>query len=236
MLEVIPFRMSKRSRFLAIAIDGAAASGKSATARILSERFNLLHADTGAYYRMVTLFLLKAGVSASTPAAVASVLNKVAIGTVVSGRRALLCLNGRTELDTDLRSARINAHVALFAALPPVRTFLLPYQRSQVDIARHNRFTGLVMEGRDIGSVVLPYADFCFFLEADSATRQQRRAKESSAGSRDVILSRDRMDATRKMGPLACAKHAVRIDTGQYSLEQVVLFISKRISGCSNRG
>ena len=107
-----------------------------------------------------------------------------------------------------------NAHVAPFAALPSVRTFLLAYQRSQIEVAHQNKFQGLVMEGRDIGSVILPAADFCFFLEADPKTRRERRASE---GAQDVIQTRDRLDSGRKTAPLVCPKAR-----GAYRYESVL--------------
>ena len=225
--------MRVSSNFIVVAIDGSAASGKSTTARALAERHHFLYADTGSHYRAVTLFLLEAGVDTTDSAAVVKALKKATLDTVISGRKALLCLNQWTPPDAALRSARINEHVALCAKLPSVRAFLLAYQRSQVEVARKNKFQGLVMEGRDIGSVILPDADFCFFLEADPKTRRQRRAKE---GAQDVIHSRDRLDTERKTAPLVCPKHAVRIDTSRYSLTEVVDLISNRITALPDKG
>jgi len=100
-----------------------------------------------------------------------------------------------------------------------VRTALLAYQRSQADVARAHGFRGLVMEGRDIGSVIFPDADFRFFLHADPAERARRRAQE---GQQDSIAERDRLDTSRKTSPLTCPPGAVSIDTTHRTLPEVV--------------
>jgi len=121
--------------------------------------------------------------------------------------------------------------VSHFAAMPKVRDILLLYQRSHAQTARENGFAGMIMEGRDIGTVVFPDADFKFFLSADSATREARRARE---GVQDSIAKRDKMDAGRKVAPLACADDAVRIDSSNLSLEEVIDKISAIIEGQSS--
>ena len=103
--------------------------------------------------------------------------------------------------------------------LPEVRTALLAYQRSQADVARAHAFRGVVMEGRDIGSVIFPHADFRFFLHADPEERARRRANE---GGDDSIKERDRLDTSRKTAPLACPSGATSIDTTHLTLAQVV--------------
>jgi cytidylate kinase len=96
---------------------------------------------------------------------------------------------------------------------------LLAYQRGQVDVARAGGFRGLVMEGRDIGSVIFPSADFRFFLHADPVERARRRANE---GQQDSIVERDRLDSSRKASPLACPSGAISIDTTHVTLPEVV--------------
>ena len=106
---------------------------------------------------------------------------------------------------------------------PEVRHLLLDYQRSQADVARQHRFRGLVMEGRDIGSVIFPAADFRFFLHADPAERARRRAKE---GQTDSIVERDRLDSSRKAAPLTCPVGAIDIDSTLLTLDEVVAKMS----------
>lgn len=204
--------------FLIVAIDGGAASGKSSSSRTLSERFNLLHVDTGSFYRAITAELLRRHVPAGDPAAVYQALAQLDLGTRVEGRSALMTIGGRVAGD-EIRSREVNDHVSHFAAIPELRAALLAYQRSQANVARGHGFRGLVMEGRDIGSVIFPDADFRFFLHADPAERARRRAQE---GQQDSISERDRLDSSRKSAPLTCPANAISIDTTHLTLPQVV--------------
>ena len=207
------------SPFIIVAIDGGAASGKSTSSRILSERFNLLHVDTGSFYRAVTAEFLQRGLAAADLPAVAAAASSLHFGTRLLGRTAQMEIDGHVVPDTDIRSRTVNDHVSHFSAIPEVRTALLAYQRGQADVARAHGFRGLVMEGRDIGSVIFPQADFRFFLHADPAERARRRANE---GQHDSIAERDRIDSSRKTAPLACPDGARSIDSTLLTLEQVV--------------
>jgi len=211
--------MSADSAFQIIAIDGGAATGKSSTSRALAERLSLMHVDTGAHYRTLTYALLEKGVRPDDIEAIESELPSLAIGTELRDRRAFLSVNGSVPEDALIRSAEVNAAVSAFAAVKAVRDYLFKYQRDQAEVAQTNHFAGLIMEGRDIGSVIFPDADFRFFLFADEATRAARRADE---GQTDSIQSRDQMDSTRKTAPLVCPEGAIRIDTGPLPLEGVV--------------
>jgi len=204
--------------FLVIAIDGGAASGKSSTSRALSARFHLMHVDTGSFYRAITFKLLEAGVSPTDEAAVQAALEHLPLRTRVDGRTAKMEVAGWTPGE-EIRSAQVNDNVSRYAALPAVRKFLLEYQRGQAAVARAHRFAGLVMEGRDIGSVIFPDADLRFFLEASPEARAGRRAAE---GQVDQIHERDKLDRTRKTAPLHCPPGAIAIDSTHLSLEQVV--------------
>jgi cytidylate kinase len=206
------------STFLIVAIDGGAASGKSSSSRTLSDRFNLLHVDTGSFYRAITAEMLRRGVKADDLNAVKSALAGITLGTRVEGRSAQMEIGGRVAGE-EIRSREVNDHVSHFAALPDVRTALLAYQRDQVNVARQRGFQGLVMEGRDIGSVIFPDADLRFFLHADPVERARRRASE---GQHDSIAERDRLDSSRKTAPLACPPGAVSIDTTHVTLPEVV--------------
>jgi cytidylate kinase len=206
------------SPFLIVAIDGGAASGKSSSSRTLSDRFNLLHVDTGSFYRAITAEMLRRGVKAHDLSAVQSALAGITLGTRVEGRSAQMEIGGRVAGE-EIRSREVNDHVSHFAALPDVRTALLAYQRGQAEVARERGFRGLVMEGRDIGSVIFPDADLRFFLHADPVERARRRASE---GQHDSIAERDRLDSSRKTAPLACPPGAVSIDTTHVTLPEVV--------------
>jgi cytidylate kinase len=204
--------------FIIVAIDGGAASGKSTSSRILSERFNLLHVDTGSYYRALTAEMLRRGVLAADLPAVQAALASLKLDTRLSGRSAQLEIVGRVAGE-EIRSREVNDHVSHYAAIPELRTALLTYQRGQADFARQHNFQGLVMEGRDIGSAIFPRADFRYFLHADPGERARRREKE---GQQDSITERDRIDSSRKASPLTCPPGATSIDTTALTLEQVV--------------
>jgi len=213
--------------FIIVAIDGGAASGKSSTARALSERFHLLHVDTGSFYRAVTAELLKQGVRAGDLPAVRASLGSLRFGTRVEGRGARMEIGGSVADPAAIRSPEVNAAVSHFAAIPEVRAALLAYQRGQADVARARGFRGLAMEGRDIGSVIFPNADFRFFLFADEEERNRRRTLE---GQTDAIAERDRLDSQRKTAPLACPPGAMAVDSTHLSLDQVVALLAKEIS------
>jgi cytidylate kinase len=203
--------------FIIVAIDGGAASGKSSTARALSERFNLLHSDTGSYYRAVTAELLRRGAAPGDVAAVVRALGDLKLGTRIEGRSARIEIAGRLPGE-EIRSRQVNDAVSHFAAIPELRSALLSYQRGQAEAARSGGFSGLVMEGRDIGSVIFPDADFRFFLHADPAEREQRRVKQ---GQDDRVAERDRLDSSRKASPLSQPAGAVSIDTTRLTIAQV---------------
>jgi cytidylate kinase len=204
--------------FIIVAIDGGAASGKSSTARALSERFHLLHADTGSYYRAVTAELLRRGAVPSDLASVQAALAQLPLATRVEGRSARIEIGGRLPGE-EIRSREVNDAVSHFAAIPELRAALLAYQRGQADTARGGGFAGLVMEGRDIGSVIFPDADYRFFLHADPAERERRRQRQ---GQQDQVAERDRLDSSRKTAPLSLREGAVAIDTTVLTIPEVV--------------
>jgi len=206
-----------RNPFIIVAIDGGAASGKSTTSRILSERFNLLHSDTGSYYRAVTAEMLSGGVPPDDIGAVKAALERMRLGTRILGRSAEIEISGRIPGD-EIRSREVNAAVSHYAAMPEVRAALLGYQRGLAGAARSGGFRGLVMEGRDIGSVIFPDADFRFFLHAEPSERARRRERE---GGQDRVAERDRLDSSRKAAPLSRPEGAVSIDTTRMTVAEV---------------
>jgi len=217
----------QKSPFVIVAIDGGAASGKSSTSRIISEQFNLLHVDTGSFYRAITAEFLRRGVDATDLPAVRKAATALRFGTQLHDRSAQMEIDGRVVPDAEIRSRNVNDAVSHFAAIPEVRNALLGYQRGQADVARVHNFRGLVMEGRDIGSVIFPDADFRFFLYADAGERARRRADQ---GQQDKIHERDRLDSSRKTSPLTCPAGAISIDTTHLKIEQVVEQMAGAIS------
>ncbi|MGB0258217.1 MAG: (d)CMP kinase [Coraliomargarita sp.] len=218
--------MPNSADFKIIAIDGGAATGKSSTSRLLAEQLNCMHVDTGAHYRTLTYALLQAGASPESVEGIDSQLAALALGTELEGRSARLSIDGQVPADGDIRSPEVNANVSKFAAIEAVRSALFDYQRSQAKVAQDNGYAGLIMEGRDIGSVIFPDAKHRFFLFADEATRAARRAKE---GQTDSIAERDKLDSQRKTAPLTCPEGATRVDTGPLTLEGVVAHITDLI-------
>ena len=207
--------MTEQKPFTIIAIDGGAASGKSSSSRMLAERFNLLHVDTGSFYRHITSEFLRRGVPHADLAAIKATLPQLDFSTRLSGRSAQMLIGGSPAGD-EIRDQRVNEHVAHYAAVPEVREKLIGYQRDQVNVAKQHGFRGLVMEGRDIGSKIFPDADFRFFLFADPVERAKRRAAE---GRQDAIGQRDTIDRQRLD---QSAQGAIPIDSTHLTLDQVV--------------
>ncbi len=206
--------------FNVIAIDGGAASGKSSTSIRLAEKCNLLHVDTGSHYRAVTHACLQKGVEARETPELKKVVGDLTFSTRIRGHEAQMSIVGRPPLsNSELRSPEVNAQVSPMSAIPLVREAVKTYQRQQVEVARLNGFSGIVMDGRDIGTVILPDADLKIFLKADPAKRQLRRQLE---GGTDAIGDRDKRDASRTTAPMKPAEDAVIIDNSDISLEEVV--------------
>ena len=202
--------------FIIVAVDGGAASGKSSTSRAVSARFHLMHVDTGSFYRAVTAELLRRGVKPGDLTEVKTLLPLLRFSTRVTGRAAEMEIDGRVAGE-EIRSQEVNNAVSHFAAIPELRAALLAYQRGQVDVAKANGFRGLIMEGRDITSVIFPSADFRIFLFADPVERARRRADQ---GQQDQVAERDRLDTQRKVAPLACPPGALAIDSTQVNLQE----------------
>jgi cytidylate kinase len=206
--------------FHVIAIDGGAASGKSSTSRQIAERCRFLHVDTGSHYRAVAFICLEAGLPPVDTPTLREFLTHLELSSIIQDNESLICFHGtRCLQQEDLRSEAVNQSVSQFAALPFLREAVKEYQRGQIDLARDNGFVGIVMDGRDIGTVILPNADLKIFMKADPATRERRRELE---GGSDTILDRDRQDSSRSTAPLKAAEDALVIDNSFMSLEEVV--------------
>ena len=207
-----------------VTVDGGAATGKSSTARGVAARLNLLHVDTGSHYRALTFLLLGKGIAPMESDVLDRALGDISLSSDTEGTEAYLLADGRRPTDANLRSEDVNRSVSAFAALTAVRRRLLRYQRWHRTLAAERGFRGLIMEGRDIGSVVFPEAEFRFFLEADADTRIRRRMEE---GQTDSVVERDQADTGRKTAPLLCPPEAIRIDTARHTLGEVIDLICK---------
>ncbi|MBN2068274.1 MAG: (d)CMP kinase [Opitutales bacterium] len=212
--------MCQTTAFKIVSVDGGAASGKSSTSRGVAAQLNLMHVDTGSHYRAVTLACIEAGLAPEAP--LQAFLDSLELGTQTIGNSARICLNGALVEDSRLRTDAVNAAVSHFAALPQVREKVKQFQRAQAALARKESFAGLIMEGRDIGSVIFPDADLKLYLQADEATRAARRKEE---GQNDAISKRDELDKARKTAPLTIPEGAIVINTGKHSLEEVIRLV-----------
>ena len=204
---------------LVVAVDGTSGSGKSSTSRGVADRLGLRYLDTGAQFRAVTWWLLHEGVDVHDPAAVAA---RCAEPRIVSGTDPLdptIHVDG-VDVGLAIRTDEVNAAVSPVSAVPEVRARLLALQREAIGEG------GIVVEGRDIGSVVWPQAQLKVYLSADPAARAERRAAETGSidlsATRESLLARDRIDSGRATAPLTMADGAVHVDTTPYSLEEVV--------------
>ena len=199
------------NRFVKIAIDGTAASGKSTTAMALAKRLRLLNVNTGDHYRSIVCYLLQQGVSASDCDAVSKILENIDLGIQFDRITAHITVNGIAFEKNLLRSQEVNEQVSFFAKIPAIRQKLKLYQQNLIIYAKKMLLCGIVMEGRDICSVIMPDADVKLFLTADSEIRARRRENEP-----DSVLQRDAVDQC------AHGEDVTVIDTSRNSVEQVV--------------
>ena len=205
---------------LVVAVDGTSGSGKSSTSRGVADRLGLRYLDTGAMFRAMTWWMLRQGVDVHDAAAVAA---RCAEPEIVSGTDPLapsITVDG-TDVAVAIRQDDVNAAVSPVSAVPEVRARLLELQRAVIAADG-----GIVVEGRDIGSVVVPDAPVKVYLSADPAARAQRRAAEQGAAdveaTRESLLARDRIDSGRTTAPLVMADGAVHIDTTGHTLDEVI--------------
>ncbi len=206
-----------------IAIDGPSGAGKSTIARRLAKELGFMYIDTGAMYRAIGLYAAEQGLAIGDTAAVIGLLPQVRLELCfVDGTQHIL-LNGRDVSDL-IRTEQASAWASAVSAIPEVRLFLLEFQQS---FAKNN---SILMDGRDIGTVVLPNADLKIFLTADIEARARRRYLEQREKGEAVSLEqivegmrqRDKQDSARAAAPLRMAKDAVLVDTTVLDLEQSV--------------
>ena len=220
-----------------IAIDGPSGAGKSTLAKMTAKKLGIIYVDTGALYRTIALFALRAGVDTTDEAAVSALLPQILLemkydenGT----QRMLLCGDDVTD---EIRTPEVSMGASNVSALPPVRDYLLQMQRDMAD--KYD----VIMDGRDIGTVVLPSAGVKIYLSAAPEVRARRRFDELIAAGREVeyedvlsdLIKRDTNDSTRSFRPLKPAEGAVMLDTTEIGLDEsfkrVLAIIDERLGG-----
>lgn len=208
----------------AVAIDGPAGAGKSTIARRVAAQLGLIYVDTGALYRAIGLYALEQGAEPTNQAQVEPLLSQLKLELRFSqeqGQRVLL--NGR-DVSEAIRQPEVSIAASQVSALPPVRAFLLDLQR---DLAKKQ---SVIMDGRDIGTVVLPQAQVKIFLSADPKERARRRWREYQEKGQDIdfetvladVQRRDKQDQERAIAPLRPAEDAQLLDSSQLTFEETV--------------
>ena len=214
-----------------MAIDGPAASGKSTVAQKVADKLNGFHISTGNMYRAITLFLMQNQLDLSSqisPAKIDSILKGLDLSVFKSADGKLgMTMNGATA-DSAIRSPEVARYVSSIAAMENVRSWLIDRQRSLSNLGL------IIMEGRDIGTVIFPDARYKFFITASPEVRARRRLAQSGetpegstvASVAKEIAARDEMDSKRKIAPLKKADDAIFVDSSEMSVEEVVNFIA----------
>jgi cytidylate kinase len=216
-------------RPLTVAIDGPAASGKSTTARLVARRLGYLHIDSGAMYRAVTLKVLRKGVDPSDAEGVGAIAASTHVELVPGEPSARVLLDGE-DVSESIRQQEVTAAVSAVSLVGAVRQALVHEQRAM------GRYGGVVMDGRDIGTVVFPDADLKIFMVAGITERALRRQRELRAAGSEVALEtlardieeRDRKDEARALSPLRRADDAVLVDTSVLSIDEQVAFVVRK--------
>jgi CMP/dCMP kinase len=206
-----------------VAIDGPVGVGKSSVASSLAKRLSFLYIDTGAMYRTVTLMALRDGLNLDDCDAVAALAEKTDIRLERSAGK-LKVFSGTEEVTEDIRSPEVSAATSAVADNPQVRQHLVALQQEMGENG------GVVMEGRDITTVVFPDAEIQIYLDADPKIRAERRFKELQAKGKDVtfektladLMERDKRDKARPVGALTVSDNAIVLDTTQLNQDQVI--------------
>ena len=212
---------------ISIAIDGPSSAGKSSLSKFIIQEFGFIHVDTGALYRAVALHVVRNGVKSFSSENVVPLLDGLEVkADYDSEGNQHVYLNGEL-VDSELRTEEVSMAASAVSAIPEVREFLLEPQR---EIAKNNN---IVMDGRDVGTVILPNADIKFFLSATSEKRAQRRFLEYKKNGIETtyekvledITQRDLNDSTRALSPLRQAEDAIAVDNSEMTEEETKEFI-----------
>lgn len=221
--------MKNKKSYLKVAIDGPAGAGKSTVSRAVSSRLNLKYLDTGAMYRAITLKVIREGINISDLDALGEMLDRTSLQL---GDDQKVYLDGE-DVTAAIRSPEVNELVSPVSAVSLVRRRMVKLQQGLAD-----QSAGIIMEGRDIGSKVMPEADYKFYLDASIEERTRRRLKEqlekgllrSEGEVAAEIGGRDEIDSNRGDSPLSVVADAVVIDTTVMTFDEVVEKITRIVS------
>ena len=213
-----------------IAIDGPSGAGKSTVAKAVARELGIIYVDTGALYRTIGYFVRSRDVDPKDPVGVAALLPEISVELKYENGRQIVCLNGE-DLGDRIRTPEMSMYASAVSAIPAVRTFLLETQRK---IAREN---SVIMDGRDIGTVILPNANVKIFLTASDECRATRRRDELVAKGIEVtyeevladMIERDRNDSTRSVAPAVAAEDAILFDNSWMTPEECTAAIIRLI-------
>ena len=216
------------SKGLIIAIDGPAGSGKSTSAKLIAQKLGYIYIDTGAMYRAITYLALEFK-AIQNESRIIELARSCKIDLEYKDGEVIVLLNDK-DISKEIRSAEVNAHVSDVSKISEVRKLLVEKQR---EMAAEG--SGVVMEGRDIGTVVFPDADLKIFLTASLDTRANRRAQEYNEKGSEVLVddiksnlsNRDKIDSNRNNSPLTKAPDAVEVDTTNVTIDEQVNIIFK---------
>ena len=207
----------------AVAIDGPAGAGKSSVAKAAAKELGFVYVDTGAIYRTIALYVLRQGVDPQDAAGVEALLPQIEIGMEYTDQGQKMILNGE-DVTGLIRTPEVSMATSTCSAIPAVRAFLLQLQR---DLAEKNN---VLMDGRDIGTVVLPHAQLKVFLTASPQERARRRVAQLAEAGQQAdygailrdIQQRDYQDSHRETAPLRPAEDAVLLDNSDFTFQQSV--------------
>ncbi|MEV5835351.1 (d)CMP kinase [Nocardia sp. NPDC052112] len=216
--------MVEGSTPLVVAMDGPSGTGKSSVSRRLANRLDASYLDTGAMYRVATLRVLRAGVELTDSAAISAAVKELPLTIGTDPSRELILLDGE-DVSSEIRGNAVTKAVSAVSAVAEVRELLVATQREIASAAQR-----IVVEGRDIGTVVLPDADAKIYLTASAEARAQRRNQQNIAEGRgddyEGVLAdvqrRDTLDSTRTVSPLRPADDAVQVDTSELNMDEVI--------------
>lgn len=221
------------SNNVVVAVDGPSGSGKSSTSRGTAARLGLRYLDTGAMFRAITWWMLENGIDVTDAAAVAAAAGRPVLESGTDPLAPSIVVDG-ADAAVAIRSGEVTAAVSVVSTVPAIRARLLDEQRRIIGRG------GIVVEGRDIGSVVAPDAAVKVYLTADPGARALRRAAEEGSGdhgaTETALLERDRIDSTRVTAPLTKPEGAHHIDTTAYTLDEVVAMIVDLVVAAAGAG